>query len=109
MASKVEDEVSDESDSRLRVSSAIKYKNTFLYDTGASHHFARNVKDFVKILKLSKPFRFDQAIGNSALTQQGTIRAKIDSLTLELPETLYSLNSTCNIVSVVWLKRSIKL
>lgn len=118
MISEVDDEISEESDTSCeglnlskvaRISSAVKCKSTFLYDTGASHDFARDIKDFVTIQKLSKPFRFDQAIGNSVLTQQGTIRAKIGALILDLTQTLYSPDSSCNIISAVRLKREHKI
>ena len=47
-------------------------KNCLLYDTGASHHFAGRRDNFVHIEKLTKPFEFDQAVGNSTLTHEGT-------------------------------------
>lgn len=46
--------------------------NLFLYDTGASYHFIRNKCNFISIHKLEKPFKFDQAIGESSLKYQGT-------------------------------------
>lgn len=118
VVSEVDAETDGESDSSsenlnlskvARVSSAIKYKNSFLYDTGASHHFAHNVKDFISMQKLPRPFKFDQAIGSSSLTKQGTFRAVIGSLSLELPQTMYSPNSACNIISAVRLKREHKI
>lgn len=86
-----------------RISSAILDKNSLLYDTGASHHFARKVIDLVNLRKPSRPFKFDQAIGSSVLTQQGTFRTKIGSLILHLSDALYSPDSACNIISAVRL------
>lgn len=84
--------------------SSIKLKNCLLYDTGASHHFMRNKSDFFSMKKLSKLFEFDQAVGNSKLSYQGSCRVKIGSLTLKLSNVLYSPNSSCDIISAVRLK-----
>lgn len=114
IVSEVDNEAGEESDSDseslnlskvARASSAIQYKNIFLYDTGAFHHFAHNVKDFITIQKLPKQFRIDQAIGYSVLNQQGTICVKLGNLNLDLSHALYSSNSTCNIISAVRLKK----
>lgn len=87
-----------------RVASVSPNKIPLLYDTGASHHFVRCEKDFVRMNKLRKPFRFDQAVGKSTLTHQGVSRVTIGDQTLDLEESLFSPNSTCNIISAGWLK-----
>lgn len=84
--------------------STMKLNNRLLYDTGASHHFMRNKSDFLSMKKLSKPFEFDQAVGNSKLSYHGSCRVKIGSLTLKLSNVLYSPKSSCDIISAVRLK-----
>lgn len=88
-----------------RASCINKKKNPLLYDTGASHHFVRSKSKFVNLVKLSRPFKFDQAIGTTALTHQGTTQIKIGNKVLKLSESLYSPNSMCNIISAVRLKK----
>lgn len=84
-------------------SAAAKFNNHLLYDTGASHHFVKCREDFVSLRRLTKPFQFDQAVGNSALTHARISRLKIGNLNLDLKDSLHSPNSTCNIVSAVKL------
>ncbi|KAI0992492.1 hypothetical protein K3495_g15693 [Podosphaera aphanis] len=87
-----------------RISSASLDKNPLLYDTGASHHFVRSKHDFLTLAKLRKSFKFDQAIGTSVLTHQGTSCVRIGNEILELKESLYSPNSTCTIIFAGRLK-----
>ncbi|KAI0995709.1 hypothetical protein K3495_g12471 [Podosphaera aphanis] len=87
-----------------RISPASLHKNPLLYDTGASHHFVCSKHDFLTLAKLRKPFKFDQAIGTSVLTHQGTSCVRIGNEILELKESLYSPNSTCTIISAGRLK-----
>ncbi|KAI1000675.1 hypothetical protein K3495_g7522 [Podosphaera aphanis] len=63
-----------------------------IYDTGASHHFM-------------PPFRFDQAVGASSLTEQGTALIKLGCHNLYLHECLYSPGSASGIISSGRLKR----
>lgn len=84
--------------------STMNLKNRLLYDTGASHHFMRHKSDFLSMKKLSKPFEFDQAVGNSKLSYQGSCLVKIGNLTLKLSNVLYSPRSSCDIISAVRLK-----
>ncbi|KAI0994578.1 hypothetical protein K3495_g13602 [Podosphaera aphanis] len=76
-----------------------------LYDTGASHHFIPSKSDFVSLRERSRPFKFDQAVGEMSLKYQGTARLKIGCLRLKLQDCLYSPNSSCNIISAVRLQR----
>lgn len=76
-----------------------------LYDTGASHHFLPSKQDFVSLRERSRPFKFDQAIGEMSLKYQGTAHLRIGSLKLKLQDCLYSPNSSCNIISAVRLQR----
>ncbi|KAI0992572.1 hypothetical protein K3495_g15613, partial [Podosphaera aphanis] len=85
-------------------SASLKNKNPLLYDTGASHHFIRVKENFITLKKLSHPFEFDQAIGKSVLTRQGTCRLKVGNISLDLHDSLYSPKSACNIISAVRLK-----
>ncbi|KAI0994963.1 hypothetical protein K3495_g13218, partial [Podosphaera aphanis] len=87
-----------------RAASASLMKNPLLYDTGASHHFVRCKSDFVSLRKLHKPFKFDQAVGASTLTYQGTSRIAIGNQTFELRDSLYSPKSSCMIISAGRLK-----
>lgn len=84
--------------------STLQMRNHLLYDTGASHHFFRHKNDFVNLEKLSKPFEFDQAVGNHRLSHHGTCSLRIGSTTVNLRNVLYSPGSSCNIVSAVRLK-----
>ncbi|KAI0992889.1 hypothetical protein K3495_g15295, partial [Podosphaera aphanis] len=79
--------------------------NRTIYDTGASHHFITCEKLFCDMQKLSKPFKFDQAVGNTCLNRQGTAKLKIGSIVIKLHEALYSPSSSCNIVSAGRLQR----
>lgn len=88
-----------------KVSSISLLKNPLLYDTGASHHFIRNKSDFINLQRLSNPFKFDQAIGTSSLTHQGTSLIQIGEQKFKLKESLFSPLSACNIISAVRLKR----
>lgn len=88
-----------------KVSSAsYKNKNPLQYETSASHHLIRLKEDFISLKKLAYPFEFDQAVGKSALTRQGTCRLRVGNLMLDFHESLYSPNSACNIISAVKLK-----
>ena len=84
--------------------STLKMNERLLYDTGASHHFFRHKSDFVNLKKLSKPFEFDQAVGNHKLSHHGTCHLQIGSKKVNLHNVLYSPGSSCNIVSAVRLK-----
>lgn len=46
------------------------------------------------------PFKFDQAVGSTLLTQQGIAHVQIGKLNLQLSDCLYSLKSSLNILSV---------
>lgn len=109
----VNDEDSDESDDSdglyvskvTKVATASLQNNPLLYDTGALHHFIRSKKDFIFLQNLSKPFKFEQAVGKSVLTQKGNCRISIGQSTLELSDALFSPDSSCNILSAVKLKK----
>ncbi|KAI0991736.1 hypothetical protein K3495_g16451, partial [Podosphaera aphanis] len=70
-----------------------------IYDTGASHHFVPRESMFSDISIRSNPIKFDQAVGSTLLTKQGTARVSIGDITFELRETLYSPKSSCIIIS----------
>ncbi|KAI0992897.1 hypothetical protein K3495_g15287 [Podosphaera aphanis] len=75
------------------------------YDTGASHHFVPCESMFRDIFTRHKPIKFDQAVGKTSLTRQGTARIVIGSTTLDLHDCLYSPNSSCIIISAGRLQR----
>ncbi|KAI1005468.1 hypothetical protein K3495_g2749 [Podosphaera aphanis] len=111
-ASGLKDEIGEDEDSdgHLDIGTMVRagasLKTRLLYGTDVSHHFARCKDDFVEIKKLAKPFEFDQAVGNSTLTHRATCRLRIENLSLDLKNVLYSLNSVCDIVSAVKLMRN---
>ncbi|KAI0994328.1 hypothetical protein K3495_g13855 [Podosphaera aphanis] len=76
-----------------------------IYDTGASHHFLPCKTSFIKLHNRPRAFRFDQAVGSSSLTKQGTARCAIGNTVFTLADTLYSPNSHCNITSAGRLQR----
>ncbi|KAI0992439.1 hypothetical protein K3495_g15746, partial [Podosphaera aphanis] len=76
-----------------------------IYDTGASHHFLPCKTSFIELHNRLKAFRFDQAVGSSSLTKQGTARCAIGNTIFTLADTLYSPNSHCNIISAGRLQR----
>ncbi|KAI0997539.1 hypothetical protein K3495_g10647 [Podosphaera aphanis] len=80
-------------------------KVPIIYDTGASHHFMPVKSMFSKIHKRSKSFRFNQAVGASSLTEQGTALIKLGCHNLYLHECLYSPGSASGIISARRQKR----
>lgn len=100
---------SDDDDDRTRGdvvqrAATAQLKDRYLYDTGASHHFVKSEDSFLTLSELDKPFKFDQVVGVSTLTHQGTCQVTIGNVELKLKDALYSPNSSCNIVSAVRLK-----
>lgn len=84
-------------------------KIPLLYDTGASRYFISSKRNFTSLYKRSRQFNFDQAVGAMSLTYQDTAVIKVGALKLQLRDTLYSPNSTCNIISAGRLQKSVKL
>ncbi|KAI0992945.1 hypothetical protein K3495_g15239, partial [Podosphaera aphanis] len=72
-------ETNQRNDAGIAASASTSSSNKIpiIYDTGASHHFMPVKSMFSKIHKRSKPFRFDQAVGASSLTEQGTALIKL--------------------------------
>ncbi|KAI0999397.1 hypothetical protein K3495_g8796 [Podosphaera aphanis] len=90
---------------RTRSMSANSNEYVTIYDTGASHHFVPCKSLFVSMSKRSKPFLFDQAVGNSSLTMQGVAVCKIGDINFKLENALNLPNSTCIIISAGRLQR----
>ncbi|KAI0993580.1 hypothetical protein K3495_g14604, partial [Podosphaera aphanis] len=86
-------------------SSSSSNKTTTIYDTGASHHFFPVKSVFENLTKRHKPFQFDQAVGVSSLTKQGTAHIMIGDHKLILHNSLYSPNSESSIISAGRLQR----
>ncbi|KAI0995931.1 hypothetical protein K3495_g12250 [Podosphaera aphanis] len=74
-------------------------KDTIIWDSGASRHFINNRSVFTSLIKLDKPFTFDQAVDKSTLSYGGTACIKIGSLTPKLTEALFSPESSMNLIS----------
>ncbi|KAI1003691.1 hypothetical protein K3495_g4519 [Podosphaera aphanis] len=100
-------ETNQRNDGGIAASASTSYSNKvpIIYDTGASHHFMLVKSMFSKIHKRSKPFRFDQAVGASSLTEQGTALIKLGCHNFYLHECLYSPGSASGIISEGRLKR----
>ncbi|KAI0997883.1 hypothetical protein K3495_g10305, partial [Podosphaera aphanis] len=100
-------ETNQRNDAGITASASTSSSNKIpiIYDTGASHHFMPVKSMFSKIHKRSKPFRFDQAVGASSLTEQGTALIKLGCHNLYLHECLYSPGSASGIISAGRLKR----
>ncbi|KAI0991075.1 hypothetical protein K3495_g17112, partial [Podosphaera aphanis] len=52
-----------------------------------------------------KPIKFDQAVGSTSLTKQGTARIRIGGVLFDLRKSLYSPHSSCIIVSAGRLQK----
>lgn len=76
-----------------------------IYDTGASHHFVPRESMFSELITKSKSIKFDQAVGDTVLTRQGTAHVTIGQVTFELRNSLYSPRSSCIIFSAGRLQR----
>ncbi|KAI0991688.1 hypothetical protein K3495_g16499, partial [Podosphaera aphanis] len=76
-----------------------------IYDTGASHHFVPCKSFFVTLTNRSSPFHFDQAVGNSSLSMQGSAVITIGATNFKLQNALYSPKSSCIIISAGKLHR----
>ncbi|KAI1000751.1 hypothetical protein K3495_g7446 [Podosphaera aphanis] len=76
-----------------------------IYDTGALHHFVPCESIFSESFTKSKPIKFDQAVGDTVFTRQGTAHVTIGQVTFELRDSLYSPRSSCIIFSAGRLQR----
>ena len=83
------------------------YRNKIhhIYDTGASHHFLNSKRAFKTLYNRPTPFKFDQAVGATSLTQEGKAHINFGNLKLCLDNCLYSPNSSLNIISAGRLQR----
>ncbi|KAI0991234.1 hypothetical protein K3495_g16953, partial [Podosphaera aphanis] len=74
---------SDE-DGAIVATAALSNLHLAIYDTGASHHFVPYESMFRDMITRHKPIKFDQAVGSTSLTKQGTARIRIGGVLFDL-------------------------
>ena len=62
--------------------------NTFLADSGASHHICHERASFCKLAPLPGPFKIQQVQGTVDVTHSGTVMVEVDSVHGKVPLTL---------------------